>query len=318
MAPLLIDPWSPDYDSAFQVDEEEFQTSPQIDIEVETSQWRPIRKECSQPYTTLVFVDGVRRVETRVISQEPGQLIYGLFGVIGVGSVLRTTGKAQIDSASVFRYLILGAGKRRGETIRAGNCDLRFEGFGSALNTPPEMVKELQNLMRRAEAALGLSLLSSVRCVFVDGPLTYFSTSTQALVGIVKRIHRLYLPVEALELLKNLDAGERTPLFLIADGKYDRYSCYIRLTRPLPTEHLYAGIVRIEVRKAVGLETSLNLADFACQELPKFASSRIRDPRAPQNLLPVGALEDELKRRLGDAVLIQRGIQQRIFEGVQI
>src|SRR5438270_2393300 len=150
MAPLLIDPWSPDYDSAFQVDEEEFQTSPQIDIEVETSQWRPIRKECSQPYTTLVFVDGVRRVETRVISQEPGQLIYGLFGVIGVGSVLRTTGKAQIDSASVFRYLILGAGKRRGETIRAGNCDLRFEGFGSALNTPPEMVKELQNLMRRA------------------------------------------------------------------------------------------------------------------------------------------------------------------------
>jgi uncharacterized protein len=180
------------------------------------------------------------------------------------------------------------------------------------------MVEELQNLMRTAEAALGLSLLSPTRCVFVDGPLTYFSTSSQALVGIIKRIHRLYLPSDALELLARLDAGERTPLFMIADGKYNRYSCYLRLTRPVATEHPYAGLIRIEVRAAVGLETTLNLADFACHELPSFASSRIRDPRAPQNLLPVGALEDELKRRLGDAVLIQRGIQQRIFEGVQV
>jgi uncharacterized protein len=317
-SPLLLDPWPPDYDSAVQIDETEFQSPPQIDLTVEMSQWQPVRNHCSSPFKDLAFVDGVRRVEARVIIQEPRQLIYGLFGAVGVGNVLRTTGSVRISSTLIHRYLILGAGKKQSETIRAGRCPLEFEGIASALNTPPDMVAELQNLMRTAEAALGLSLLSPTNCVFVDGPLTYFSTSSQPLVGIIKRIHRLYLPSDALELLARLDAGERTPLFMIADGKYNRYSCYLRLTRPLATEHPYAGIIRIEVRAAVGLETTLNLADFACQELPSFASSRIRDPRAPQNLLPVGALEDELKRRLGDPVLIQRGIQQRIFEGVQV
>src|SRR5262249_1474725 len=201
------------------------------------------------------------------------------------------------ESALVHRYLILGSGKKKTEAVRVGGSNLAFNGFASGYNTPPDMVDELQNLMRTAEASLGQSLLSPTTCVFVDGPLTYYSTSSQALVGIIKRIHRLYLSTEYLDLLTRLESGQRTPIFLIDDGKNNRYSCYIRLTNPLPTEHPYAGLIRIEIRAAVGLETTLNLANFASQELPKFASSRIRDPRAPQNLLPIGALEDELKRR---------------------
>lgn len=317
-ASLLLDPWPPDYDSAVQVDEDDLQGAAQVHTDVETSEWVPIQKECVGPFVTTAFVDGVRRIEARVIAHEPGKLIYGLFGTIGVGNVLRTDHNARIACALVQRYLILGAGKKKTESVRVGGSNLAFDGFASGYNTPPQMVYELQNLMRTAEASVGQSLLSASTCVFVDGPLTYFSTSSQALVGVIKRIHRLYLPPEYLELLARLDSAQRTPLFLIDDGKYNRYSCYVRLTKPLPTEHPYAGLIRIEIRAAVGLETTLNLANFASQELPKFASSRIRDPRAPQNLLPISALEDELKRRLGDPLLIQRGIQQRILEGVQV
>jgi hypothetical protein len=83
-------------------------------------------------------------------------------------------------------------------------------------------------------------------------------------------------------------------------------------------EHPLAGIVRLEVRAAIGLEKSLRLINYASSELPKFASSPIRDARAPQNLVPVGALEEELRRRLGDAVLVRRAIENRIYEGVQV
>jgi hypothetical protein len=74
----------------------------------------------------------------------------------------------------------------------------------------------------------------------------------------------------------------------------------------------------LEVRAAHGIDRAVELADFAAKRLPGFASSAIRDPRAPQNLVPVGALEQELRRRMGDALLIRRGIERRIFEGVTV
>jgi hypothetical protein len=54
------------------------------------------------------------------------------------------------------------------------------------------------------------------------------------------------------------------------------------------------------------------LADETATRLPAFVPSRARDPRAPQNLLPIGALEQHLRHRLGDARLIRRKIAQLI------
>ena len=50
--------------------------------------------------------------------------------------------------------------------------------------------------------------------------------------------------------------------------------------------------------------------------LPGFASSPIRDPRAPQNLYPIGALEDHLRRRMGDQEFIRRSIEAHLFQEV--
>jgi hypothetical protein len=44
--------------------------------------------------------------------------------------------------------------------------------------------------------------------------------------------------------------------------------------------------------------------------LPRYASAPHRDPRAPQNLLPVGQLERALRHRLGDRAYVARLIQE--------
>jgi hypothetical protein len=43
--------------------------------------------------------------------------------------------------------------------------------------------------------------------------------------------------------------------------------------------------------------------------LPRYASARHKDPRAPQNLYPIGGLERELRRRLGDKELAIRALR---------
>jgi hypothetical protein len=43
--------------------------------------------------------------------------------------------------------------------------------------------------------------------------------------------------------------------------------------------------------------------------LPKLSSAPHKDPRAPQNLVPIGGLERELRRRLGDQQLLYRALR---------
>jgi hypothetical protein len=73
-----------------------------------------------------------------------------------------------------------------------------------------------------------------------------------------------------------------------------------------------AGIVRLEVSEAVGLDVAKRLADASAAVLPRFVPKRWRDPRSPQNLLPIGALETSLRRHMGDSRLIRRHIETLI------
>jgi hypothetical protein len=59
----------------------------------------------------------------------------------------------------------------------------------------------------------------------------------------------------------------------------------------------------------VPLELARRLADQSSILIPRFASHPYRDPRAPQNLTPVGALERELGRRMGDPSVIERRVR---------
>ena len=56
---------------------------------------------------------------------------------------------------------------------------------------------------------------------------------------------------------------------------------------------------------------------MSARSLPRFASDPVRDPRAPQNLYPVGALEARLRHRLGDPLLIRRATLAHLHEEVR-
>lgn len=210
---------------------------------------------------------------------------------------------------AVERYLVLGDGERR--DARIGGVD--FAGFAAAGNSPPEVLAALQNLMRTREAALA-ERLADTGPVFADGPLTYFSDPRTPVAGIVKRISAPYLPPEQFALAATLAPAARTPVFLILDPHNERYSWYLRVATGRRIDHPLAGIVRVEVRAGVGVDTACRVADFSAAQLPRCASTPLRDPRAPQNLLPVGALEEELRRRLGDPIALRRAIERHLAE----
>jgi hypothetical protein len=316
---LLLDPWSPDYESPVRMEGAEPVASGEVDPTVETGDWHAIRPAEFTGYRRLYFADGVRRVEARVLAKaDDGKLIHGIFAGVGVGCVASEQGRATYDCIEIRRYLILGGGKRKSERVSVGTQTLVFEGTSSPGDVPDDLINCLQNLMREREAELAESRLGPGSCVFADGPLNYFSAATDALVGVVKRIYLPYLDARHFALVGELTMGERTPLFSIRDGKYDRYSWFQRLATPRAMEHSLAGIVRLEVRAALGLDQAAELANFSAVRLPRFASTAVRDPRAPQNLVPVGALEQELRHRLGDVITIRRAIERKIYEGVTV
>ena len=62
------------------------------------------------------------------------------------------------------------------------------------------------------------------------------------------------------------------------------------------------------------LEDVLELAELSQSVLPRYASVEHKDPRAPQNLYPIGGLERLLRRRLGDRLLLERALRQAAAE----
>ena len=87
--------------------------------------------------------------------------------------------------------------------------------------------------------------------------------------------------------------GERTPLFRITDATATSALVVSAHRRPARrTIHPLAGVMRLEAPGTLPIcRRRLALADQATLVLPRLASSPVRDPRAPQNLTPVGALE---------------------------
>jgi hypothetical protein len=69
-----------------------------------------------------------------------------------------------------------------------------------------------------------------------------------------------------------------------------------------------AGVVRVEVSAVIGASEAIRLADISTALLPRFATKPAWDPRAPQNLYPVAALESRLHNRMGDREFIRRCI----------
>ena len=311
---LFLDPWSADYPPSVQADDAAaVQPDDHIDATVETSKWIPLPPEA--PAESAAFVDGVRRLEARLVGTRADGIVHGLFASFATGATIVAEGRASFAECRTRRKLILTSGLVRSERYRVGNATLDFEALAVPANNPGDLVIALQHAMREAEWTLARGLSTS-SVVFLDGPLAFTTEPPGPVLGVVKTIHRMYLDPDHMELVIRLRTGERTPMFAIHEGQKNRYSCYIRIAERRPVHHGFSGVIRLEASATGGIAAAVSLAGMAAGLLPKFASSAIRDARAPQNLTPVGALEQHLRNQMGDATLIQRAIELRISEGL--
>jgi hypothetical protein len=308
---LRADPWTPDHGMGYEARLDEAPAT--ADPDVETTDWSRPFAPGAHPDAPVWFVDGVRRIELRVLADDDaGRRGPGLFGSWAVGTV-RCDGRASFGEHDVGRSVVLGGGLKPDHVrILVGADELTYEPRSEAGVDADTPLHGLQEAMRDAEASIATRLASADGClVLADGPLKTLRDETMSpIVGVVKRFVRAYLDAEHDALLARLAPGERTPLFGLAYGGAppERYSWYTRLVGSPPTWHDHAGLVRCEVRAAVGLERARELADRVSGLLPRYAG-RATDPRYPQNLAPVGGLEGWLQHRMGHRGLIRRGLQ---------
>ena len=142
--------------------------------------------------------------------------------------------------------------------------------------------------------------------MILDGPLSMGRHRIAGAVGYVKTHRVSYLPSHLLDVVSRLKPGERTPIFLTGTS-WSRYSWYVRLSSE--EGHPWSGVVRCEMSPEGEVSKIRHLADQLTATLPRFASESHKEPRAPQNLYPIAALERELHRRLGHTQLINREIR---------
>jgi hypothetical protein len=287
------------------------EVAPRVDPSVETDDWSAPRAPAAHDECTLWFVDGVRRVELRLVAEQDGRRAPGLFGSHAVGAV-RCDGRASFSDIATARAIILGGGLRpNGVDVDAPGGPLHFEPVTEPGSEPDRPLWCLQQLMRRAEAGI------AAKVVLADGPLTFSDPTESPVVGLVKRFVRAYLEPEHDALLPRLAPGERTPLFGLGRADepepLDRFAWYARLVPSRAHWHDHAGIVRCEVRSDLGLERSVEIADRVTSLLPRFAG-RPSDPRYPQNLSVVGRLEEWLRHRLGHPGIVRRSLVRWLTE----
>jgi hypothetical protein len=293
---VRLDPWQVDYGPEHPLDADEDQASEavKVDVEVPEDDWAPILPPDGWRPAEWLFVDGVRRAEARVVVKQG--TVHGVFGSWGVGAVRSGADGASFGEHRIGRNLALGDGLQLPDDVVLPG-GVAYQPISVSDSGPDAPLRGIHNQMRAAEEALVRELSApDDALVVVEGPLGFDQPDKNA-VGFVKRLHRLYVPDHLIPVLTGLPAGHRTPLMALqASRRFSRYAWFLRL-------------VRLEVGEKLGAAAAARLANATARGLGRFVASRGRDPRAPQNLMPIGALEGHLRRLLGDQTLLRRRIE---------
>jgi hypothetical protein len=320
-----LEPWGSEYQSPINLEELEASSS-EVDATVEEANWSKFSRCRSQPNLPqhLIFIDGRRRIDAALVGGSGNTIIPGVFGTIAVGAVVVDRIEQTATCSELIIHRIIGfGGDREAPQEQRIACPLEISGTELIYkpvkphsdNAPEIRTKLVQTEMLKAEAILAQQFIGEPDTLVIrDGPLPLSYGSLPSTLGYVKTMHKAYLSAKYANLLWELKPGERTPIFLIKEQKQSLWSWYLKSgnsqtnSRKLGYHDLH-GIVRLELSGEFPLPTVQKIADQTTHLIPEYASHPYKDPRAPQNLTPVGALERELGRRMGDANLIKRRVQ---------
>jgi hypothetical protein len=258
----------------------------------------------------------VQRVEAWGRVEVKDRLVEAALASVAVGATVCSASSAVIEHETPVRLIAAAASATLDPlVVRAGTRDLRFEPESSQRLGRDGVFDAIRLRRAELERRLAESLIDTDSLVVLDGRLSFDPSRATPVVGFAKTIHRFYLDEPQRALIFRLGERQRTPVFRIRYGDTSRYSWFLRLPFTRAIHHTLAGIVRLETPE-IGAAAAIELADQTSYHLPRFASRPQHDPRAPQNLLPVGGLERRLRHELGDAAFIRRAIEDHLSREV--
>jgi hypothetical protein len=301
-----VDPWDPSYGGSVETDLDPSEVVVNAEIEVAADSWGPI-EPVAPAAPEVLFVDGVRRIDARVwITDDDGVSEPGVCASYAAG-VVRAGERAEVVQTAVRRGLF-GA-SRSMRPIATHHAGVVYSPYAAADGSPESLWIAIQEQMAVVEIEMAGAARSEVDAdalVLLDGPVTN-RTHISGAVGVIKTHATAYLPRELHLMVGDLPERSRTPLFTIG-GRGSRHSWYVRL--PGGPDAPWAGVVRCECAASFAPAEAVALAEVVTATLPRYASEPHKEARAPQNLYPVGGLERELRRRLGDPDVLYRALRR--------
>ena len=304
-----VDAWDPGYGSSFDVDDAgglaDTNDPVNVDVEVAGPDWAP-RDPAPQakPPATILFCDGTLRTDARIWITEPdGRVRPALAASVAAGAVRSAGSRAGVVEVIVARVLVSACAELAPIPSPWG----RYEPTSASSDLDAALVAAVLQAMGRLEVQVASAAATSADLVVVDGRLQA-PGHPPGTVGYVKAHAARYLAHRQHDVVAALRPGQRTPLFCLQQVRSTTLSWYLRL--PGGAGHPWAGIVRCEVSNDVPPARAATLADRTCLALPRYASQSHKDSRAPQNLIPVGALEHRLRHALGDPRLLERHLRR--------
>jgi hypothetical protein len=316
---FTVDPWDPAYGQAFSADDggalDDSSAELVLDLEVPAAEWRPIDTDPGPvPPGVVLFLDGVRRIDARVwVHATSGQPAVGIAASLAAG-IVACDKAARVVDVAVERGLFTAAPEADFISTSAGTYPVRMA-VGPGYD---KLSLALQQRLSALESELAIAARQTSAAaddlLVVDGPLRG-RVHVDRTVGYVKTHYASYLPPPQAAVVGALQPGQRTPAFTMGTS-WRRNSWYLQLPARGGATALaamsgapWAGVVRIECSADLPADRVTELADLTARVLPPLASSPHKDPRAPQNLVPIGGLERELRRRLGDQHLLYRALR---------
>lgn len=300
---FAVETWAPDYGAP--LDAEALGPSDAaVDVAVERNpdDWAPI-PPAQAPAGIVLFVDGVQHIDARVWITDDNATRAGVCASWAAG-VVRCDGRATVVATDVERGVLCPGAPVDAIDTRHGCYEPCAVPASATVADPVGLA--LGHARGDLEGRVAVRAGAARDLLVVDGPLGDRRRIAGA-VGYVKTHHVAYLDPTLQAVVGSLAPGERSPLFTVGDNRF-RYSWYLRL--PGPATHPWWGVVRCEASGDLGPADAAAVADRVAATLPRFASQPHNDPRAPQNLHPIAGLERELKRRLGDPLLLERALRQ--------
>jgi hypothetical protein len=305
---FFVDTWDPAYGASFEAAGGSGPAAPssaQVDADVElpATDWRAVgvRRDLAAPDVVLL-VDGVRRIDASVWTAEDDGSSYPGIAASYAAGVVRCDlerGAAELAGARVDRGLFTASPSAQDVVAGAIRYPVhRVSGTGELSKLPAAVQAPLTAL----EVAVSDAARTDGDLLVVDGPLRSRRQLPRTL-GYIKTQHSQYLDARLTAVVTGLAPGQRCPVFRLGTA-WGGYSWYLRL--PVAGGAPWAGIVRMECSAELTETEAIELADLSLVTLPRFASSPYKDPRAPQNLIPIAGLERRLRGLLGDARLLHR------------